>query len=618
MSNKLFSEFPPISTQRWEEEITKDLKGADYQRRLVWKTVEGFSVKPYYRKEDLEGLQYLHSNPGEFPYVRGTQELNNWKVLQNFSLEQGVKECNLAAIEALSKGADSVAFTLSSSQISTSQFSQLLQGIDLTKNETLFRGCNCTTPQIIKSYIEAVEKLGFNPKEVKASFDLDPLKWLTTTGNYNCSDFENSLKESVELTKEYSGIRVIGVEGYIFNDAGASIVQELAYALSMASEYFELLTKAGVDVNLIASKIRFNLSVGSSYFMEIAKFRAARVLWANIAQEWGVDVEHNLKICVDAKTSQWNMTIWDPFVNMLRGTTEAMSAALAGVNSLEVLPYDTPFSQPSEFSNRVARNTQIILKEEAHFDKVTDPAAGAYYIENLTSSIIEEAWKLFIEVEQSGGYQKALLQGVVQSKIEEVASKRDKNIATRREVLLGTNQYPNFTEVADAKVTLDMIAPKEGSEKQGEMLVKPISKYRGAQPFEAVRFATETSGKTPTVFMLTFGNLAMCRARAQFSSNFFGVAGFKIVDNNRFASVEEGVEAALAAKAEIVVACSSDEEYTEAVPKINQLLGGKSILVVAGEPESRPQLEAQGVTNFISVKSNLLESLKEYQNKLGI
>ncbi|MFA5713434.1 MAG: methylmalonyl-CoA mutase family protein [Bacteroidales bacterium] len=618
MADKLFTQFPPISTQAWEEEIMKDLKGADYQRRLVWKTMEGFSVKPYYRNEDLAGIEHLDSSPGEFPFVRGTKPLNNWKVLQSYPLEKGVKECNLEAIEALARGVDSVAFTLPPSGIDTQQFVTLLQGIDLTQNETLYRGCSCSTPKLIESFIEAVEKLGFNPKEIIASFDLDPLQWLTTTGNYNCSDFENRLERAFELTKEYPGIKVVGVEGYIFNDAGASIVQELAFSLSMASEYLFILTKMGIGANEAVAKMRFNLSVGSNYFMEIAKFRAARVLWANIAKEWGVDDSELLKICVDAKTSRWNMTIWDPFVNMLRGTTEAMSAALAGVNSLEVLPYDTPFREPSEFSNRIARNTQIILKEEAHFDKVTDPAAGSYYIENLTSSIIEEGWKLFTQIEEIGGYREALKRGVIQKSIKEISSKRDANIATRREILLGTNQYPNFTEKAEDEVSLDMVTRKEGDNSSQERIVEPIEQYRGAQAFEAVRFATETSEKKPTVFMLTFGNLAMCRARAQFSSNFFGVAGFKIIDNNRFATVEEGVEAALASKAEIVVACSSDDEYGEAVPKINKLLNGAAILVVAGDPASRPELEAEGITNFIGVKSNLLETLKEYQNKLGI
>ena len=303
---------------------------------------------------------------------------------------------------------------------------------------------------------------------------------------------------------------------------------------------------------------------------------------------------------------------------MLRGTTEAMSAAIAGVDSLEVLPFDYAFRAPGEFSNRIARNTQILLKEECHFDKVVDPSAGSYFIENLTESIADTAWKLFNEVEKMGGYIEAFKAGFVQNAIKETADKRDKNIATRRETILGTNQYPNFTEKIDADVTAEVVTRKPAPEVSGAMVGAPLEKYRGAQAFEAMRYTTDKSGKQPVAFMVTYGNLAMCRARAQFACNFFAVAGFKVVDNNRFATVEEGVKAALEAKADIIVACSSDEEYAEGAPQIAALAGDKAIVVVAGEPACKEELVAKGITNFISVKSNVLETLKDYQTKLGI
>jgi len=290
------------------------------------------------------------------------------------------------------------------------------------------------------------------------------------------------------------------------------------------------------------------------------------------------------------------------YVNLLRGTTQAMSAAIAGVDSLEVLSFDSALRDSDPFSRRLARNIQIILKEEAHFNKVADPAAGSYYVENLTALIFGAAKELFSQTLERGGYTGAYQSGWIPSLIEETAALRMRNIATRKEILLGVNQYPDFTEKAPRGLSM-------------EILEKTT---RGATAFEKMRFRTELSGLYPKAFMLTFGNLAMCRARAQFASNFFAVAGIEIIDNNKFASIEEGVRAALASGAQIVVACSSDEEYAQAVPQIAEGLGGKVILVVAGEPACKEELIARGITHFISVRSNVLETLSQYQQELGI
>jgi methylmalonyl-CoA mutase len=345
--------------------------------------------------------------------------------------------------------------------------------------------------------------------------------------------------------------------------------------------------------------------------MEIAKFRAARMLWANIVKGYNPEKECSCKMFAHAVTSTWNQTAYDPYVNMLRGTTEAMSATLAGVHSLEVLPFDYAFEQPTEFSKRIARNVELLLKHESHFDQVIDPAGGSYYIENLTKNIAEQAWKLFLEVEDKGGYVEAYKAGFIVDKVKASAAAKDKNIATRREILLGANQYPNFTEVADAAVVAETVTRPEA---EGNVLTP----YRGAMAFEAMRLGVDRSGKEPKAFMLTCGSLAMARARAQFSCNFFACAGIRVQDNTFFHSVEEGVAAALEAKADIVVVCASDDDYAEVAPKVKELLGGKAILVVAGAPACTPELEAQGINNFINVKSNVLETLKFYLKELGI
>lgn len=616
MAEKLFADFQPIPTEQWEAEIHKDLKGADYQRRLVWNSIDGIAIQPYYRAENLQTIEHMGRAPGEFPFVRGTKEGGGWLVRQSYPIEESVKETNRTALEGLERGVDSISFRVGGERVlSTNEMEQLLEGIDLTKVEINFEQFGCSLIELLTSFIEVVKGRGVEPSSLKASFQFEPLTTLTTTGNYCCQEYKESLVKAFELAKEYPSIALVAANGYIFNDAGASIVQELAYTMAMGSDYLALLKEASLSLDEGAAKMRFKFGVGPNYFMEMAKFRAARILWATITKEYGVEEESGQKIVTDALTSRWNMTLYDPYVNMLRGTTQAMSASLAGVESLEILPFDHPFRKESDFSNRIARNSQIILKEEAHFDKVVDPAAGSYYVESLTEAIAKNSWELFKKIEELGGYRAALKAGTIQEEIATTANKRDHNIATRREILVGTNQYPNFTEKALENATEEYLKEEKMNENRE---VTPLNRYRGAEPFEALRLATENSGKTPTAFMLTFGNLAFCRARAQFSSNFFAVAGIEIIDNNRFNSIEEGVEAAIKSGAEIVVACSSDDEYREGAPKIAELLGDKAILVVAGEPACRAELEQAGIKNFISVKSNLLESLREYQTQLGV
>ena len=625
MANKLFTEFPPVSTEQWDEVIIKDLKGGDYEKKLVWKTHEGFAVRPYYRAENLKDIKFLGTLPGEFPFVRGNCASNEWLTRQDYCLcEIGPEKANEQALDGLMKGVQAVGFCIDERKpLTVADYRKLLKGIELPYVEVNF--CEVrprVAEETIGNFVEYVKGLGVKPEEVRASFDVSPLHMLTTRGRLNREKAYDILANCIRLVADFPKIRVINVEAYDFNDAGASIVQELGFALAIGSDYLAALSDRGIEVNEIGRRMRFTFGISSNYFMEIAKFRAARVLWSNIVKDYGATCECAEKICIHAVTSTWNQTVYDAYVNMLRGTTEAMSAAVAGVHSLEVLPFDYVFRAPGEFSNRIARNVQSILKEESRFDKIIDPAGGSYYIETLTASIIDAAWKLFQAVEEKGGYTEAFKAGFVQAEVKAVADKKDKNFAQRRETILGTNQFPNFLEKASDEITKEIVTGectcKCSCEADGEQVAEPLRKYRAAQVFEALRLATDRSDRQPVVFMLTFGNLAMCRARAQFSCNFFAVAGFKVVDNNRFATIEEGVKAAVAAKADIVVACSADDEYAEAVPQIAELLGDKAVLVVAGDPECRPQLEEKGVKNYIHVKCNILDTLRGYQQLMGI
>ena len=611
-SEKLFTEFPPVPTEKWEEVITADLKGADYERKLVWKTGEGFNVRPYYRAENLEGIKFLGSQAGEFPYVRGTHAHNRWRVHQTVSVVCP-KEANAEALKILNAGVDSLGFCIASADFSAADLDMLLKDICIPAVEITF--CGEKMANVAELVLAKVEKEGIAKEDVRIAFCIDPLvKGLSSKGEFCSPNGEKCIARIVELihkTKEYKHVRIVTVAGQTFGNSGSTIVEELAFTLSAGHDYLVRLTDAGLDVDAAARKLRFSFSVSSNYFMEIAKFRAARMLWANIVKGYGPAKNCACKMQIHAETSRWNQTVYDPYVNMLRGTTEAMSATIAGVHSLEVMPFDASFENPTEFSKRIARNVELLLKNESHFDQVVDPAGGSYYVENLTQSIAAEAWKLFLEIEEKGGYTEAYKAGLIVERIKASAAAKDKNIATRRQTLLGANQYPNFTEVAGKEITDESVTRKQA---EGNVLVP----YRGAMAFEEMRLHVDRSGKEPKAFMLTCGNLGMARARSQFSCNFFACAGIKVIDNTYFKSIEEGAKAALESKAQIVVVCASDDDYAEAAPKVKELLGGKAILVVAGAPACAPELEAQGITNFINVKSNVLETLKFYLKEMGI
>ena len=621
---KLFAEFPPVSTAQWEEVIQKDLKGADYDKKLVWKTAEGFNVKPYYRAEDLEKLPFLDSKPGEYPFVRGTKCNNNWMVRQTVIVHDP-REANALALEVLMKGVDSLGFFFEMIPNSVEQIESLLKGIDLRAVEVHFGGVPALLGGMPKLVMDYIEQGTYGPKDLRVSFDFDPCIWkLSMQGDTSCLDkgafCRGLISDLIRRNKPHKKNRCLTVNGKIIQNCGSTIVQELAYALAIGNEYLVRFMEEGLTIDEIAKSIQFKFAVGSNYFMEIAKFRAARLLWANIVNQYNPECSCAPKMKISAVTSEFNMTVYDPYVNMLRGTTEAMSAALGGVDSLEVLGFDHPFEEEqTAFSSRIARNVQLLLKEESHFDQVVDPAGGSYYIENLTASIAEQAWKLFLELEEKGGYVEAYKAGFIKQQIEASADKKRKNLATRREILLGTNQYPNFTEKAGENIYPTTVGVSEGCGcgcDDGHPLALKL--FRGGMDFEQLRLAVDRSGKNPKAFMLTVGNLAMARARAQFAGNFFGCAGIEPADNIRFNSVQEGVDAALKAKAEIVVLCSSDDEYAEFAPEAFKLLDGKAIFVVAGAPASQADLEAQGIKNFISVRSNVLETLTGYAKELGV
>ena len=613
---KLFSDFPGVSTEAWMEKITADLKGADFEKKLVWKTNEGFKVKPFYRQEDLEGLKTTEGLPGQFPYLRGTKKNDNtWFVRQEIKVECA-KEANAKALDILNKGVDSLGFSLKKKDLCPEYIETLLEGICAECVELNFSTCQSATVLLANLLVEYFTKKGYDLANLKGSVNYDPMGKMLSKGK-DVSNYIATAKELVEVMAALPKYRCISVNAIELNNAGSYIAQELGYALAWGNEYLNALIEAGVSADDAAKKIKFNFGISSNYFLEIAKFRAARMLWANIVKEYAPACDCSCKMLAHAETSTFNLTLFDAHVNMLRTQTEAMSAALAGVNSITVSPFDKAYQTPDDFSERIARNQQLLLKEECHFDKVVDPAAGSYFIENLTVSIAQQAWNLFLQVEEEGGMMEAIKAGKVQEAVNASNKARHEAVAKRREILLGTNQYPNFTEMANGKAPLGCQCCC-GGDHECEKPIATLSKDRAANEFEALRLQTENSGRRPKAFMLTIGNLAMRQARAQFSCNFLACAGYEVIDNLGFATVEEGVEAAMKANADIVVLCSSDDEYAEHAVPAFQALNGRAMFIVAGAPACMEDLKAAGIENFIHVRCNVLETLKEYNAKLGI
>ena len=545
--------------------------------------------------------------------MRGNHKDNNiWYIRQNIFASDAAS-ANKKALDILNRGIDSLGFTIPGDKVSADFVRTLLDNIYCDIIEVNFNTCKRHSVELAEILVAYFEEKGYDKEKVVGSIDFDPIEKMVMNGK-DTTALLGVAPQLIEVLKDYPHFRCVTVNSEALNNAGAYIVQELGYALAWGNEYLQQLTDAGVDIDVAADKIKFNMGVSENYFMELAKFRAARLLWAQIVKQYAPKDDNSCKMVVNATTSRYNQTMFDSYVNLLRSQTEAMSAALGGVHSMVVTPFDTPYEEPTDFSERIARNQQLLLKEESHFGQIVDPGAGSYYIEHLTDSLAQEGWKIFLKVEEEGGFLASVKTGTVQDDINATNVKRHGDAAKRKEFLLGTNQFPNFTEKSDGKRAIDTTC---GCGHAEQAPFKSVESTRLAADFENLRVHTENA-KTPVAFMLTIGNLAMRQARAQFSCNFLACAGYKVIDNLGFKTVEEGVDAALAAGADIVVICSSDDEYAEyAIPAFNYL-NGRAMFVVAGAPACMDDLKAAGIENFVHVRCNVLETLKEYNQKLGI
>lgn len=693
-----FEEFPIPTKEAWRAEAEATLAGAPFEKKLVTKTSEGIDIQPIYRREDLENLPNP-GLPGEPPYIRGTRTENTWEVAQE--IPYGIpSEYNQALLNDLERGQTAVHITLDqasrhgvdpdaanpgesalcgASIVTSADFDKILKGVDLEHTPLFVQGGSSLLP-LFALLVSHIRRTGKKTALVHGAIEHDPLSELVIDGSLPDS-FKSVFDQMAFVTnwavKEMPNFSTIAVKTHVYHDAGATAAQEIAYALATGVEYLRQMESRGVGAEETACRTRFAFSIGSDFFMAIAKFRAARALWSRVISASGGSKEAQ-KMRIHARTSIWNKTKLDPYVNMLRATTEAFAAVAGGCESLHVGAFDEVIRPPDEFSRRIARNTQLILRDECHFDHVIDPAGGSYYVETLTDELARKAWGLFQEIEKLGGMAKALASGFPQQQVQAIAAKKAESIAQRRNSIVGVNVYANpkeqpletrsleFAEQQKSRAayaTNFRTAPDQAKqtavlEKLGQMLsfapgnvvdltisaategatlgelsrtlrtrdngvphAIALQPVRASEPFEKLRAAVEAAGK-PKVFLANMGPLRQHKARADFSTSFFQAGGFEVLENRGFQTVGLALEAAQKSGASVFVICSTDETYPELVAPFAGLVKAskpKSIVVVAGFPKEHIEaFKAAGVDEFIHIRANCYEVLRGIAEKIGI
>ena len=703
----LKKDFPVPSFEEWKKQVEKDLKGESFDKKLTTNTYEGINLQPIYTQQDVEELPQTHTFPGFEHFLRGSNfsgyNGRAWEIAQEYNqalpedlnealkydLDRGLNSINIVLDNPTQLGLDadqSKSGEVGNGGLSISgvrKMQVLFKDIDLTNQPININGGFSALPitLLFKAYADETRTSLMN---IKGSITSDPYEYLLTKGELPISAKQifDEIKLAAELMiKSNSPVKTIGVSGMAYNNSGASAVQELAFTLAAAVEYLQEMIDRGVKADDAAKRMKFTFGIGSFYFMEIAKLRAARMLWNKILEAYGVK-EENRKVFIHGKTAQFNQTYFDPYVNMLRTTIETFSAIAGGADSIHTNPFDETFNDSSSFSRRIARNTQIILKEESHLDQVIDPAGGSYFVEKLTDDIAKAAWKLFQTVEDNGGMFKAIQSGFVHEEISKVAEAKKKDFAKRKSVLVGTNMYANPKEetmeliksdlnaiykkrveyiqkyrvtgnnvkhtgileklqkIADTNsydmienavdayldgASLGEISRSIRSSNDAGIKVTPLKQFRIAEMFEELRIASEKfkkqTGNKPKVFLATMGSLKQFKARADFSRAFFETGGFEIVYPNGFDKTDEAVKSAIESKAQVVVICSTDDTYPEIVPAIVKGIKEKSkdvVVILAGYPKDQiEEHKKSGVDDFIYLGADAHQILSSLIKKIS-
>ena len=671
--DQLFDQFEWPSYEEWRSIVEKQLNGASFEQKLITRTYEDIDIHPIYGQQEEQDWPHLHSLPGFSPYVRGTTALGNtrrpWGVCQELpyrtpaefnwavrhDLERGQTMVNLVLDKATLFGLDPDEAQVGDvgrggvSIATVDDLATALLKIDLEQVPIFMQASSAALP-MTALLIALMRRQGKSTKNLRGCIGMDSLQTLVSEGTFPRS-LKGAYDRMAHLTiwaKKYAPqLRTVNVHGQPYHNGGGNAVQELAFVIATATEYVRELLARGLSIDDVARRMCFSFSLGSNFFMEVAKLRAARLLWAKVVAAFGGD-ENSQKMSIHVRTSAWNKTIFDPYVNMLRTSVEAFAGIIGGCDSLHVGPFDEALGLPDAFSRRIARNTHLILRHESHLNKVIDPAGGSWYLETLTNELARRAWKLFQEVEQKGGMGQALFEGFPQAQVARTASQRAANIAKRKDVFVGTNMFANpneeplevpqvdyealharranyvvqhrtsldntsntivlykLVEVLDAQwedtieaaidaamagATLGELAKTLRTGDEVATTIEPIRPYRATEAFESLRVANEVyesrTGLPPQVFLANLGPIPQHKARADFATDCFQAGGFQIVSNDGSPTVRAAARAAIDSGAPVIAICSSDETYPGLVPRLTRTVKRAcpdTIVILMGRP----------------------------------
>lgn len=578
-TESLLAMFPPVSTEEWEHMIRETVPGPDYASKLIWHPEEGLAVRPYYRAEDLAGLPFLDAAPGDFPYVRGTHCEAGWRVREEIDAVD-LEEANRCAIDAVAMGAEEIAFR--TARIETDADVALLLA---NLNEIPIHIGN-VNQRAVRLLLERLKKRSHG---AGVSAGLDPLA---------------DLEFSAEIIRNMlPGFRPFVIDAGEFHEHAAGAIEEVGFVLAAAVDFVAEMQERGLGADRVADAVSFSFAAGPEFFIQIAKLRAFRMVWAHALESFGGTRDHE-KAIVHARPSFWDKTVYDRHINVLRATTEGLSAILGGADSISISPFDECCKCPDVSGRRLARNTQIILKREALLDRVADPLGGSYLIEVLTNAIATKAWKLFQELEAAGGYRKAKSSGILSAVLDRRVKAREEAVACRKRALAGTNRFADAAErLGDAADVAWMDATP-----------------RVAHQFEQIRLRAERhatlNGRLPMIVLAEIGDAKMRSARSQFAADFLACAGLAS-EHRRFGHAEQ----IAACGADLIVLCSFDAECLaiakELMPILHKQENGAKV-VVAGNPDTTEELRSLGIFEFIHLRSNAIEVLTALQKQIGI
>jgi len=625
--DNLFTEFSASTYDDWYEATVKSLKGKPFDK-LVRTAYEGFDVQPMYRTEDIADLPHMDTLPGQFPYVRGTKsdgyQSEAWWIAQSINLSDP-QAFNQALKHDLERGQTAINIGDNVHFNNVEDMVTAFDGIDLTQYPLMIQADSHAEGiyRVLTAYLHD-DRLA----QVRGCIGYDPVHQLAKVGQVSSDVFDLMAELLKQAGEQSPQLDTIAVRTDIYHSAGANAVQEIAISLATGVTYLAEMLERGLHVDTVAGKMRFLVTVGENFFMEVAKIRAVKMMWAQIVREFGGSDE-SAKMKLHVSTATRNKTRHDPYVNMLRATTEAMAGAIGGVGSLQVAPFDEPFGEPDEFSRRIARNVQLILRDEVNLTELIDPAGGSWYVEHLTNELAQSAWELFQQIEAQGGMIDALQSGFIHSQIQSALNKRLEKLAGRRDVLVGTNMYPNLDETLpeDRNPYQNGVRDMSDTDDNVHMIeAMPLKPFRLSEPFEELRAHSESyrqaNGVRPQIFLANFGALREYKARMDFTRGFYEVGGFELVDKGGYDTVESAVQATVDSGAPAVVICSTDTKYAGVVPDFVQALKAQQpdiVVILAGYPHDNVDtFREAGVDDFIHIRANCYEMNKELQDRLGV